>query len=181
MRPPLLALAILLCVALGACDSPSSPAAAVASTPRTETPAPPAIAATVPPAVVGVLPKTSLTPGEIFADVTAPEICVSGYASRARNVLREQYLQVYAAYGLAYPQPPGTYELDHLIPLELGGDNSDRNLWPEPALPAPGFHQKDELENVLHDQVCAGRLALADAQRGIAADWVALYQRYLGS
>ena len=181
MRPPLLALAILLSVALGACDSPPPAAAAVASAPREETPATPPIATPVPPAIAGALPKTTLTPGETFADVTAAEVCVSGYASRARNVLREQYLQVYSAYGLAYPQPPGTYELDHLIPLELGGDNSDRNLWPEPAGPVPGFHQKDELENVLHDQVCTGRLALADAQHGIAADWVALYRGYLGT
>ena len=129
---------------------------------------------------VAVLPDSSLTPGEVFADSTAAQVCVSGYARRVRNVLPEQYLQVYAGYGLTYPQPPGSHELDHLVPLELGGDNSNRNLWPEPALPVPGFHQKDELENFLHDQVCAGRLALSEAQRGIASDWVALYQRFLG-
>jgi len=144
-------------------------------------PATPGVAATVPPAVAAVLPNSALTPGETFADATAVQVCVSGYAGRVRNVLREQYFQLYAAYGLAYPQPSGAYELDHLIPLELGGDNSDRNLWPEPAAPVPGFHQKDELENVLHDQVCTGRLTLADAQHGIAADWLALYHRYLGS
>ena len=153
---------------LGACDSPSPPVAVVASAPA-------------PPPIAGVLPSSALTPGEVFADATAAQVCVFGSTRRIRNVLREQYLQIYAAYGLAYPQPPGTYQLDHLIPLELGGDNSDRNLWPEPAGPVPGFHQKDELENVLHDEVCTGRLALADAQHGIAADWVALYRRYLGS
>ena len=175
-----LVLAVLLGLGLGACDAPAPPVAAVASAPRVAAPAPPAMVTTSEPPIGGVLPNAALTPGEVFADATAAQVCVSGYARRVRNVLPEQYLQVYASYGLAYPQPPGTHELDHLIPLELGGDNSNRNLWPEPSLPAPGFHEKDELENVLHDQVCAGRIALPEAQRGIATDWVALYQRYLG-
>jgi hypothetical protein len=96
-----------------------------------------------------------------------------------RNVVREQYVAVYSAYGLPYPEPAGSYELDHLIALELGGDNSNLNLWPEPAAPVPGFHQKDELENYLHDAVCAGRMALTDAQRGIATNWLALYREYI--
>jgi hypothetical protein len=125
------------------------------------------------------LPNLGLTPGEVFPGVTAREICASGYSGRARNVLREQYVQVYTAYGLTYPEPAGSYELDHLVPLELGGDNSNRNLWPEPAAPPPGFHQKDELENFLHDSVCRGGMALADAQQEIAGDWVALFRRYL--
>ena len=132
-----------------------------------------------PPAPIGSLPNLSLTPGETFAGVTAEQVCTSGYAGRARNVLPEQYHQVYASYGIAYPEPAGSYELDHLVPLELGGDNSNRNLWPEPAAPAPGFHQKDELENYLHEAVCSGRLGLTDVQQGIATAWYALYREYL--
>jgi hypothetical protein len=126
-----------------------------------------------------VLPNPALTPGEVFVDVTAAQVCVSGYASSVRNVIHEQYLAVYASYGIPYPEAPGSYELDHLVPLELGGDNADRNLWPEPAAPVPGFHEKDELENYLHDAVCGGRMTLADAQRGIAANWALLYKEYL--
>jgi hypothetical protein len=44
-----------------------------------------------------------------------------------RNVTHNQYVQVYASYGIPYPEPAGTYELDHLISLELGGDNSNAN------------------------------------------------------
>ena len=59
-------------------------------------------------------------------------------------------------------------EYDHLIPLELGGANSIRNLWLEPGLiPNP----KDTVERRLHDLVCAGRLRLSDAQSRIAHDW----------
>jgi hypothetical protein len=147
-----------------ASEPPSQPAAAIGS------PSGP---------IPGSLPNLELTPGEAFPGVTAREICASGYSGRARNVIREQYVQVYAAYGLPYPEPAGTYELDHLIPLELGGDNSNRNLWPEPAAPVPGFHQKDELENFLHAGVCRGGMALSEAQQEIAGDWVALFRRYL--
>ena len=92
---------------------------------------------------------------------------------------QEQYYEVYGKYSIPYPEPSGTYELDHLIPLELGGDNASANLWPEPASPAPGFHQKDDLENTLHDLVCAGALGLAAAQHAIASNWYAAYLRYV--
>ena len=166
---------------------PSAAASAPASAPEPASPAasePPSVAATATPAPAPAgpaLPNPGLTPGEVFAGVTAAQVCTSGYASSVRNVVHEQYVAVYAEYGVPYPQPPGTYELDHLIPLELGGDNSDRNLWPEPAAPAPGFHQKDQLENYLHDAVCSGTMDLGAAQRGIAANWAALYREYLGA
>jgi hypothetical protein len=126
------------------------------------------------------MPDSRLTPGAIFIGVTAAEVCTSGWATRHRNVTFEQYHEVYGEYGIRYPEPYGAYELDHLIPLELGGDNANANLWPEPASPAPGFHQKDGLENVLHDLVCAGSLSLAAAQHDIASNWYAAYVKYAG-
>jgi hypothetical protein len=126
------------------------------------------------------MPDSHLTPGAIFIGVTAAEVCTSGWATRHRNVTLEQYPEVYGEYGIRYPEPYGAYELDHLIPLELGGDNANANLWPEPAWPAPGFHQKDGLENILHDLVCAGSLSLAAAQHDIASNWYAAYVKYAG-
>src|ERR1019366_5961663 len=57
------------------------------------------------------------------------------------------------------PQATGAVEGDHLVPLELGGDNVIANLWPEPAEPHPGFHEKDRVENYLHRQVCSGAMS----------------------
>jgi hypothetical protein len=79
---------------------------------------------------------------------------------------------VFAAYGVAYAQRGG-YELDHLISLELGGDNAQANLWPEPhdRTGFPGSQTKDGVENRLHDLVCSGRVDLATAQHAIATNW----------
>jgi hypothetical protein len=120
-----------------------------------------------------------VTPGETFS-VGVGTICRSGYASSVRDVPESEKLAAYRAYGIA-SHPTGAYEVDHLISLELGGDNALRNLWPEPNDHPPGYlNSKDILENRLHELVCAGRLPLATAQRSIATDWVAAFHAYLG-
>jgi hypothetical protein len=118
-------------------------------------------------------PDPSLTPGAVFDGVTADQICVAGYTRTVRNVSRAERAQVYAEYGVR--DVPGAYEVDHFIPLELGGSNDITNLWPEPYL-VPGAHEKDHVENYLHDQVCNGSMALGDAQQMIASDWYAVYE-----
>lgn len=76
---------------------------------------------------------------------------------------------------------PGPYEVDHLIPLELGGDNTMANLWPEPQSGThAGYATKDGVENHLHALVCAGRVPLATAQHAIAGNWYTAYHRYAG-
>jgi hypothetical protein len=77
---------------------------------------------------------------------------------------------------------PACYEEDHLISLELGGNpRSPDNLWPEPWFGPWNAHVKDTLENKLHDMVCSGQIALGDAQKAIATDWVAAYKMYVGA
>ena len=49
-----------------------------------------------------------------------------------------------------------------------GGNNTVANLWPEIA---PGYHEKDGIENRLHNAVCRGAVSLRAAQREIAHDW----------
>lgn len=120
------------------------------------------------------LADSDCTPGAIFPDATKDKICQSGYASSVRNVPTSEKDQVYAEYGIA-SHSPGEYEVDHLVSLELGGSNDISNLWPELASPTPGFHQKDQVENYLHDQVCNGSMSLHDAQVKIATDWLAVY------
>jgi hypothetical protein len=121
----------------------------------------------------GQLPDPSCTPGSIDPAVAqaniAQTICRTGYTSTVRppeaDTEKFKFDQAYPAYGVA----SGTEtELDHLVPLELGGSNDASNLWPEsPASPNP----KDDVERALHDAVCSGQVSLADAQQAIASDW----------
>jgi hypothetical protein len=122
------------------------------------------------------LPDHACTPGDVFATATPEVICVPGYTKTVRNVSVATKKFIYSEYGLSYPQPSGAYEADHLIPLELGGSNEVSNLFPEAAAPSPGFHEKDLVENYLHNQVCAGAISLAFAQMQIATDWRVVYQ-----
>jgi|SRR5579859_3569762 len=124
----------------------------------------------------GGLPDSACTPGAIFPNATQQQICVSGYTRTVRNVPFSEKDQVYAEYGI-FHHSSGQYEVDHLVPLELGGSNDISNLWPEAADPTPGYHQKDKVENYLHDQVCSGAVALQDAQKEIATNWLAVYNR----
>ena len=97
---------------------------------------------------------------------------MSGYSSSVRNVPTSEKDQVYAEYGIVH-RTTGEFEVDHLISLELGGSNDISNLWPEAASPKPGFHEKDKVENYLHDQVCRGAISLQAAQQEIATNWLA--------
>lgn len=110
------------------------------------------------------------TPGARLAGATRARVCTPGYSARVRNVPPSLKREIYAEYGILGHRP-GEYEIDHLIPLELGGSNSPRNLWPEPYSGSAGAHEKDAMENRLHAEVCSGAISLAAAQREIVARW----------
>ena len=131
----------------------------------------------------GTLPRHELTPGAIDPRVTEHNIrstiCRPGYAATVRppfaytNAMKHRLMRAYGVQGSIHD-----YELDHLIPLELGGcPECEANLWPQSRTVFPGSAEKDEVEDYLHHQVCSGTLPLAEAQREIASDWYAVYQR----
>ena len=122
-----------------------------------------------------VYPNPSLTPGAVLT-TDASTLCTPGYASGVRDVSTATKEQVYAEYGVSYPQPPGAYEVDHFIPLEIGGSNDIKNLWLEPATPTPGFHQKDQFENFEHGQVCNGTISVQESQSRMVSDWYLYWQ-----
>jgi len=122
------------------------------------------------------LPERTRTPGAIATSSTAV-VCRPGYAHAARNVPYRVRDAVYTAYGLprshrtpsgGYVGPRRGYVIDHLVPLELGGANDVRNLWPQPRNEA---HAKDRVEDALHEAVCSARMRLVDAQQRIVRDW----------
>jgi hypothetical protein len=111
----------------------------------------------------GRLPDYRCTPGTVFKHVTAAEVCRLGYSKSVRNVSESLKQKVYLSYGIRRHRPY-EYEVDHLISLELGGNNSQRNLWPEKQ---PGARSKDKIENALHRQLCQGTLSLRAAESAI--------------
>jgi hypothetical protein len=133
-----------------------------------------------------VRPDPKVTPGDVFADAKADDVCAPGWAREHRNVSEADRERVYSEYpdsartclctGSGYGR---CCEVDHLIPLELGGSNDIKNLWPQPDMPKPGAGEKDSLENVLHGLVCNGTLTLTDAQHCIASDWVKCWETYV--
>ena len=151
---------------------PPKPAASKGSSPKPSRPA------TYPNIPRADFPRHGLTPG-VALSVTRAQICISGYASGARDVSDAEKADVYARYDVVWV--PYAHEVDHLISLELGGSNVIRNLWPEPYAGRWGARTKDVLENRLHELVCEGRLSLASAQRQEAQDWVAAYRRYVAA
>ena len=132
-----------------------------------------------------IRPNPVLTPGRSVAGVTVGELCERGYARRMRDLSNAVKRQVFAAYGLTgnrlgFCAGPRGCEVDHLISLELGGDNDIPNLWPEPYDGPWNAADKDRLENQLHRLVCANRISLEAAQTSIAKDWIAAYRLYVG-
>jgi hypothetical protein len=88
--------------------------------------------------------------------------------------------EVMLRYGLP-PGPHPDYEIDHLIPLCLGGSDEFSNLWPQPRRtiePEWNAEAKDRLERLICQMVCDGQLDIATAQEEIATDWVAAYRKY---
>lgn len=120
------------------------------------------------------LPDHHATPGKTMSHAPPATFCHSGYTSRVRDVSYSVRREVFAEYGIAYSKHRH-YEVDHLIPLELGGSNGIHNLWPERGrIP----NAKDGVENQLHDLVCQRRLSVHKARHAIASDWVKAMRHY---
>lgn len=71
------------------------------------------------------------------------------------------------------------YELDHIIPLALGGaPRNPENLQLQHWDGEDGAHRKDRIEVKLQCLVCSGQVMLADAQQEIYTDWQGAYHKY---
>lgn len=128
----------------------------------------------------GSLPDPALTPGAV-TDVAQATLCQIGYAASVRHYDRNLRNKVFAAYGYV-DVDRRAFEVDHLIPISLGGAPDDlKNPWPESRVIEPwGAEVKDTLEDVLHRQVCDGRIPLKEAQDAIRTNWIKAYLEYIG-
>jgi hypothetical protein len=141
-----------------------------------------------------LLPNPQISPGAIRSDATETEVCTDS-TKEFRHTSKKMKDDVYAAYfvmphsGICADvyrttktgkQVKESCEVDHIISLELGGADDEKNLFPQPYDPpngVPGAHAKDAVENWLHRQVCVTHtMSLQEAQKEISTDW---YQVYL--
>ena len=102
-------------------------------------------------------PDDKLTPGEI-ATTDGAEICgwVDGKSYSQRHRLPfdiERARRVFDRYGID-PHLHGQFELDHRVPLCLGGADTEKNLWPQPRKGPWTAEMKDRLEAHMCKKMC---------------------------
>ena len=181
MQRPILAitLTLLLTAAPAAAEGPQLPD-------KAKTPGAPLL--TVPDQnAAACLTQLMGNPVSIGEAISLTMICKPDYDKCIRDVPEDEKKAVYNAYGIpggeghGYCDVTEGCELDHLISIEIGGSNEQKNLWPQPYSGLQwNAHVKDRLENFYHDQVCTGKIPLTTAQGEIANDWVAAYKKRIG-
>jgi hypothetical protein len=121
-------------------------------------------------------------------DGSEPRVAVPGEGSqidlqlfaRAPGCPTAEKRRVYAEYGVnPKNHPPG--EIDHFYPLCAGGSNDITSLWFQPATNVwsgknYGYHEKDDLEAWMCQQIKANRLDPREAFDRLTTDWVKFYQ-----
>ena len=135
--------------------------------------------------VAGVLAAPSIataqlpsykTPGAT-AKVKMERLCAADFATSQKPVANWQRNEALERYGVRPEQFSG--ELDHLVPVALGGSNDPDNLWPFRGTGAFTFSAKQALGIKLHDMVCSGKMSLKDAQDAFRKDWTKAYQQHV--
>ena len=122
------------------------------------------------------LPSSFQTPGS-KGKANEAQVCAADFEASAKPVAKWQRDQALERYGKRPEDFTG--DLDHLIPVSLGGTNDPDNLWPLPPSKDMGAEQKKALEVKLHQLVCDKTLKLKDAQDAIKKDWVKAYNQYV--
>jgi hypothetical protein len=122
-----------------------------------------------------LLPDSVQTPGAV--ETSDPMVVCHRTTPSLRHVTLTMHKAIFAEYQIDYATH-AAYEDDHLISLELGGTNDNRNRWPQPL---PQAKVKDQVENWSHRQVCNGKLALFYVQRQMADDWTVLLRQMQAS
>lgn len=129
-----------------------------------------------------LLPDPAVTPGMVNPETSAmnpqtglPHICDTDFRTGPyRKTTPKMKRDVCAEYGYSAQDCPGpTIEIDHLLPLENGGADDERNLWVQPYA-GIGAHVKDKLENAAHRLVCTEKsITVEDFQKCVVDDWYA--------
>lgn len=109
-----------------------------------------------------LVPDPRITQGEVCTK-SDPDFSYYRYQEKIpyceRNVDWHQREKIYDKYKIP-SKCRGRYTIDHLIPLSIGGNNSDANLWPEHKLVKA---TRPLLEQELFEAVKRGELTQKEA------------------
>jgi hypothetical protein len=121
-------------------------------------------------------PSSYKTPGAT-AKVKMEQLCAPDFAKSLKPVSNWQRSEALERYGLRSDGFSG--ELDHLVPVSLGGSNDPDNLWPFRASGVFTLEAKQALASKLLGEVCARKFSLKDAQDAFRKDWTLSYQVHM--
>lgn len=124
------------------------------------------------------MPNPKLTPGNTL-NLKKDDLCGSTQKTLDGSLPISLKRKVFDRYGIRTDKST-PHNIDHLIPVSLGGSNSIENLWPQPLAGEWSYYHKNQLERRLRKLVCKGELDLEKAQQEISSDWVSAYKKYLG-
>ncbi len=124
------------------------------------------------------LPNNYYTPGKA-EKVDVKQLCAATFESSAKPVADWQKNSALERYGVRPENFSG--ELEHLVPVSLGGTNDPDNLYPFHAQGEYTAEAKQRLAQKLHELVCDGKLSLKQAQDVFKKDWTKGYKQYLGA
>lgn len=116
----------------------------------------------VPVHTIPLIPFEDTSPGHL-CDVDDPDFDRLRYEEQIawcrRNVSWEERQAIYDKYEIPW-ECRHRYTIDHIIPLSIGGSNSDKNLWPEHRLVKS---MRDQFEYDIFLKVKAGELTQVEA------------------
>jgi hypothetical protein len=119
---------------------------------------------------------------DVSAATLAQTVCTPGYTRSVRpstvftNGIKKRLMR---QQGLDFDTQKGEFELDHIVPLALGGhprnlENFALQRWEGHG----GAKRKDRLEVKLQCLVCSGAVPLEVSQDAIWLDWQIAYSTY---
>jgi hypothetical protein len=122
------------------------------------------------------LPDNFKTPGAT-TKANQAAICEAGFVRGVKPASSREQADALERYGIRPESFKG--DLEHLVPVALGGSNDPDNLYPfhtnsnELTLEA-----KHQLADKLQAMVCSGKLSLKEAQAAFKKDWTKAYKQY---
>lgn len=148
------------------------------------------------------IPDRTTTPGST-RDLTLEEILATKWSDDPRRVTQSMKQQAFDDYGLegyddpAYPpdRHGRRWQIDHLIPRQMGGADEQSNLWPAPYNATHPYNpnypedhvmnpwdvvRKDITANRLMKAVREGQMTLDEARTRMQGDWRQTYIEFYG-